>query len=457
MSSLIRRIGRARMAVATAAIFASIVAATPAAGAPALQPAAAAGTLSGRLLHLYDPSEPAIIVTSGRVQFYDYATGALEYQTSSLADGTFSISGVEAGTYRIAVTSSMGSPYTPVREWFSDASSFGVADPIVIAPVDPFNFGDIVIDARQYDRSRLAGADRFGTAAAVAQRGWPDGGGGTVFVVNGLTFPDALSAGAATTDGVLLTVQTNAIPSTVRDQLTRIQPDRIVVVGGTGVVSDAVFTELRDFVANPLDATSVVRIAGSSRYETSRAVIQSGYGFDGAPLHIFLATGRNFPDALSAVPAAISIGGAVLLVDGSAASLDTDTANLLSLVGVPVTIIGGTGAVSAGIETQVQSIVGAGLTNRVSGSDRFETSVEIALAYFSTADYAFIANGFGFADALAAGPLAGSLMSPVYLTRQECVPNRVSNDIEDVLANEIVAVGGTGAVSANALNGVRCG
>lgn len=457
MSSSLHRSSRARLAIALGALVALVMTATPAAGAPALEPAAAAGTVSGRLVLLYDIAQPTVSVSSGTVQFYSWSTRELLYQASTQPDGSFAINGMEEGLYRIAVTSTMGAPYAPVREWYQNAPGFDRADPVTIASVDPYNFGDIVIDARQIDRLRLGGADRFETAGAVAQRGWPDAGSGTVFVVNGLTFPDALSAGAATTDGVLLTVRTDSIPAPTIAQLTRIQPSRIVVVGGTGVVSEAVVTQLRSYVADPLSATSVVRIAGNSRYETSRAVVESIYGFAGAPSRIFLATGSSFPDALSAVPAALSIGAAVLLVDGSAASLDTPTANLLAAIGVPVTIIGGTGAVSAGIETQVRAIVGAGSTNRISGVDRFATSFEIAETYFPLADYAFLANGLGFADALSVGPVAGRLESPVYLVRAECMPGQVADDIVDLLANEIVAVGGTSAVSANALNGVRCG
>ena len=156
------------------------------------------------------------------------------------------------------------------------------------------------------------------------------------------------------------------------------------------------------------------------------------------------------------MPAAISIGAAVLLVDGSASSLDTETATMLGAIGVPVTIIGGTGSVSAGIEAQVRGIVGDGSTARIAGADRFATSVEVARNYFSTVDYAFLANGLGFADALAAGPVAGAFASPVYLVRQSCTPSAVSADIVSTYANVIVAVGGTGVVSNNALLGTAC-
>lgn len=434
----------------------SLLAVSPTAAASVLMPAAAAGTIYGNAAYLFDPGMLPVNVSSGRVQFYAFPAGALEYQTTIEADGSFAINGVEAGDYRVAFISSMGAPYAPVREWLGDQRSYGEGDIVTFTAGMDYDFGDVIINRRLIALERDAGSDRFATAAAVAERGWPDGGGGTVYVVNGLTFPDALSAGAATTDGVLLTVQRDTVPASIAAQLTRIQPNRIVIVGGTGAVSTAVETTLRTYVANPADPTSVVRIAGSDRYETSRAVISSLYGFNGTPAEVFLATGRNFPDALSAVPAAITVGAAVLLVDGSAGSLDSATASLLTTLGVPVTIIGGTGAVSAGIESQVRGIVGDGSTARLAGADRFVTSVVVAKNYFAVADYAFVANGFGFADALAAGPVAGALASPVYLVRRECAPIDVYDDMDDILANVIVAVGGTAVVSDNARFGPPC-
>jgi len=455
-SPLRRFFARARTTVVVGAVAASLMVATPAGATPPLMPAAAAGTISGTVSLLYDIEQPAVPVTMGRVQLISYPSGEAAYLLTLEPDGSFAADGIEAGTYRVAFVSLMGGMYSPVREWHVDKSTYGQANTVTFNAGEPYSFGEVFIDARKIGTDRLAGADRYATAAAVAEFGWPDGGGGTVFVVNGQTFPDALSAGAATTNGVLLTVQRDSIPTATQQQLTRIQPDRIVVVGGTSVVSNTVLTALRAYVVDPLDTSRVIRIAGSSRYETSRAVIQSTYGFGGSPAHIFLATGRSFPDALSSVPAAISIGGAVLLVDGSAASLDAATVSLLQTAGAPVTIVGGTGAVSAGIEAHVRGIVGDAQTSRISGSDRFATSVAIAQFYFGISDYAFLANGFGFADALAAGPVAGSLVAPVYLVRSTCMPLAVGNDISAVLANEVVAVGGTSVVSDAALGGFVC-
>lgn len=411
----------------------------------------AAGLVTGRLLLEFDELELPTVVTNGLVQFYDrFDPYLLIAQTDTNPDGTFSIGGLAAGLYRVAFTSRMGDPYTPVREWAVDAPTYYLAGDVVLVDGAPYAFGDVVIEARNIEANRVSGANRFATAGAVAASFRADDSGGTIFIVNGRNFPDALSEGAAITDGALLMVEQNSIPLDTRTQLTRIQPDRIVIVGGASVVSAAVKTQLEAFVDSPSD---VRRISGTDRYATSRAVITSLDGFGGEVSELLIATGRNFPDALSAVPAAISRGGAVLLVNGAATSLDAATSTLVSDLDVPVTIIGGPGVVSEGIESDLSDLVP---TSRVFGNDRFETSVEVRKEFFAQADWAFLANGFGFPDALAAGPFAGSLSSPLYLVRQECVPNVVFFDVFTLLANEVIGVGGPSVVSDDTVDGRPC-
>src|SRR4051794_7811734 len=89
--------------------------------------------------------------------------------------------------------------------------------------------------------TRLAGADRYATAAAVAHASFSSGVP-VAFVVTGLSFPAALAAGpaAAHRRGPVLLVGHDTIPTSTRDELTRLHPGAIVVVGGLGAVSDAV-------------------------------------------------------------------------------------------------------------------------------------------------------------------------------------------------------------------------
>jgi hypothetical protein len=87
---------------------------------------------------------------------------------------------------------------------------------------------------------RIAGPDRYATAAAIsASHHLP--GVPVAYVATGLNFPDAL-AGAAAAGKVgapLLLVTRDSLPAATAAELARLRPGRIIVLGATGVVSDA--------------------------------------------------------------------------------------------------------------------------------------------------------------------------------------------------------------------------
>jgi len=157
---------------------------------------------------------------------------------------------------------------------------------------------------------RLQGADRYATAAAISSAIFP-GGAPVAFVVNGVAWPDATAGGAAAAllgGPVLLTTSTR-LPATTVAELTRLAPSRIVVVGGTGVVSTAVETALRGLAAR------VDRIAGADRYATSAAVATQL--FSAGPRPVWFATGGSFPDAVAGVAAAAVEDAPILLAPPS--------------------------------------------------------------------------------------------------------------------------------------------
>jgi hypothetical protein len=92
---------------------------------------------------------------------------------------------------------------------------------------------------------RRSGPDRYATAAAVSAGAF-DPNVPVVYVATGTNFPDALGAGPAAADegGPVLLVTRDTIPAATAIELGRLKPARIVVVGGTGVVSQAVFNAL---------------------------------------------------------------------------------------------------------------------------------------------------------------------------------------------------------------------
>jgi hypothetical protein len=99
--------------------------------------------------------------------------------------------------------------------------------------------------------TRLAGADRYATSAAISTATYAPGVP-VAYIATGLGFADALSGApaAAHQGGPLLLVPGTSIPSVVATELARLQPGRIVVLGGTSVVSAGVASALDAYVAN---------------------------------------------------------------------------------------------------------------------------------------------------------------------------------------------------------------
>ena len=101
-------------------------------------------------------------------------------------------------------------------------------------------------------------------------------------------------------------------------------------------------------------------------------------------------------DALSIASVAAKEEGIILLTDGNTL---TEGAKKYIKSGVEVKIIGGTSVISDKLEQEIKS---AGATvERISGNDRYETSVMVYEKYYRPMKvrYIYLANGLTMADA----------------------------------------------------------
>jgi len=271
--------------------------------------------------------------------------------------------------------------------------------------------------AEGHEDFRYGGADRYETAADIAEA---FGCVGAAAVVNGTNFPDGLTA--AVVGLPVLLVKQDSIPAATADYIEDCANGFILVVGGESVISSDVFEDLIN-----LSGADVVRVSGSDRYATAVAVAEFFGG--GARCDVLLATGEDFPDAVAAGPLALAVEGPIVLTTGS--SLRADVKAYLATMeddedcdlGVPtVHIIGGTSAVPASIETEINTM---GIdTNRIAGANRYETAVAIAEtheALFGGPYCAVLVNGNGFADALAAG-IFGQEGCSIQLVNVDSIP-----------------------------------
>jgi len=307
------------------------------------------------------------------------------------------------------------------------------------------------------DDVRLSGASRYETAIAISKYAFPGSPNvPVVYIANGANFPDALSAGpaAAAEGGPLLLTEGGSLPSAVRTELNRLNPDTIVIVGGSSVVSGSVANALGNY------ADTVVRLGGSNRYETSRLIAQRGItrGFFATGQQVWIATGANYADALSAGAAAASAGVPILLVNGTASSADSATRVFLrDTLGVTIArIAGGTAVVSSGVASSIDSLSGVSVA-RYGGANRYSTSLLInQFAHPDEAPEAFLTYGQNFPDALAGGVIAGLNGGPMYITQTSCVEPGVVNHILDISPEQITVFGGTSVVSNAARDLRRC-
>jgi PKD repeat protein len=214
---------------------------------------------------------------------------------------------------------------------------------------------------------------------------------------------------------------------------------------GAGGSDDEVKTDFI-MVSAPPTAGSVDRYAGADRYATAVAISSTHFAANVSVA--FVTTGTNFPDALAGAAAAGKLGAPVLLVAPTFIPPAVKT-ELTRLNPGAIVILGGPGAVSAGVEAELGTMFGAGKISRVAGANRYATAVAISQTYFSPgAPAVFLATGTNFPDALAGSAVAGLVEGPVLLTTPASLPAAVASEITRLAPAKIYILGGTGVVSA---------
>ena len=200
----------------------------------------------------------------------------------------------------------------------------------------------------------------------------------------------------------------------------------------------------------PAANREVVRVSGPNRFATAEEISKLRFPTPGASFgEVFIATGLNFPDALSAGPAANQVGAPILLVNQN--SIPTETDRELNRLGpAKITIVGGTSQVSAAVQTQLLTY--GATVERIAGTNRYDTAADVSLRFAADRPFVFIASGAGFPDALSAGPAASLLNVPILLTDPSTLPAETKVALTRLTPATIYVVGGTGVVSESVRN-----
>lgn len=330
-----------------------------------------------------------------------------------LEDGTYRLHLPETSIYRVGCWDSSG----VFREvFYHDAEAIDLADNVaVLTTGTPVTGIDQTMTA--IPSERFEGADRYQTAVSITAQQYPEGHVGAIVLTTGENWPDALVAGpyAAMSWSSLLLTRPEALPECVVDELLRLMPYEVVIIGGYDAVSLDVEIALRTVCRVPV----VRRIMGHDRYETAALVAEELTSQwyigseDGMVETATIVSGEAFPDAMCAAPVATSLMSPILLT--RTGSVPAATADYLDRHAVSQSlVVGGPAAISDAVASQLPAPV------RVGGADRYGTAATLAgwaidRELLNPAIYG-LASGGSFADAVCAGAYLSSDYRPLLLT-----------------------------------------
>lgn len=278
---------------------------------------------------------------------------------------------------------------------------------------------------------RLSGNDRYDTMGEIVEEAYPSPVR-TVIVASGDNFPDALASSGLSGLANAPVVLTNSYRLSARadGQISRLNPAKVIVIGGESAVSDSVVNQIEKRVARE---AKIVRISGDTRRDTANEIFaqakkQVGANWNGDTA--IIATGENFTDALS-ISAYAQKNGYPVFLSGNT-GLDASTVKDIKGYGfTKIVIAGGSAAVPNSVIAQLK---GAGVSEsnivRLGGATRYQTSLEIAKYAASRGDSEALqpktpvfATGENFPDALAGGVLAGVKKAPLVLVSPDTAVN----------------------------------
>ena len=203
----------------------------------------------------------------------------------------------------------------------------------------------------------------------------------------------------------------------------------------------------------------VFRFDGVNRYDTARKIAIK-IRENGNKNIVELASGENYPDALSMTSMAVKDNAPILLTKKD--SIPSYTKQALAEWDIETIKIAGLyEAISKEVEKQLDNgfsiekgnktdsnvYDGALSTPRYGGANRYETSTVIAAATYPESRIGVYATGENFPDALVAGNYAGIKKAPVLLVKRDSLPSVVKQYNENSNIRRAVVVGGVNAIS----------
>jgi putative cell wall-binding protein len=221
-------------------------------------------------------------------------------------------------------------------------------------------------------------------------------------------------------------------------------------------------------VGVPLDTMkpSSNRYSGNDRFSTAASIAQKVARDGWFNCDVVIVNGNSFADGLSAASITSARGGVILLTQAN--TLPGITVSTIESLAdgyctgglVDISIVGGRAVVSETVADALRAHPNVSSVSRYAGANRYTTSLAVAeavrgefcggdLGITTFGNSVIVATGRDFPDALAAGPLAYLLCSPIVLHDGDAPSSEMKIFLEGYNPQNALIVGGTAAVPAS--------
>lgn len=294
------------------------------------------------------------------------------------------------------------------------------------------------------DNVRIFGSDRYVTslkAADMLKKEMSVDKFNNIVIAEGSNYPDALTGCylAGVKEAPVLLID-NREPNKALEYIDAnlVKEGTVYILGGKGVISDSLKTTIKNKGFN------VERLGGRDRYETNLQILKAaGAGNE----DLLISTGKGFADSLSASATSKPI---LLIDDGIRANQKT---YLKENNFNDIYILGGKGVVSDRYMSELKPYSSTGIVERVSGANRYATSVAIAEKFFNNPESIVFAGAMDFPDGLSGGPLAMQVGGPMLLVSNNNVEE--SQKYGEILTfRRPFTLGGERLISNNAIDSI---
>ncbi|WML36191.1 cell wall-binding repeat-containing protein [Clostridium sp. OS1-26] len=304
----------------------------------------------------------------------------------------------------------------------------------------------IVHAESNYNVIRISGNDRYQTSLNIANNFFNDDSK-NIIIANGENFPDAIAGSILSEklDAPILLVNKNLEEDkNLRNRIDKITGGcaNIYILGGDASISNNY---------EKIAFQKTIRLSGSDRFSTNSAIINYVNVKKGTP--VIIVNGYEFADALSVSSISAIKGYPVIMTAGD--KLNDNAAEMLkNIEPSQIFIIGGQGAISDNVVNNINNTI-KGLNNskitRISGADRYETSLNVAKYFNLNGNTAIIASGEDFPDALSGSALAAKLNAPVILTNGKDISAQKSY-LDTTSYKKLILLGGESSISTDVEN-----